>query len=302
MIRYDITLLTDSRYVNPEKIDWYIQNILDEDHLITTALEKRGLKVHRTNWDDVHFNWKETRFAIFRTTWDYFHRFQEFSSWLKKTSEQTQFINPLPTIYWNMDKHYLQDLKQEGINIPETIFIEAGSEKTLEELVNQSKWEQFILKPAISGAARHTYRFNSQETIEHEKIFRNLIAEESLLLQKFQKQIITKGEVAFMLFDGKYSHSVLKKVKEGDFRVQDDFGGTLHEYSPSQDEIQFIERVVSVCRPVPVYARVDVMWNNENELCVSELELIEPELWIRKHPVAAELFASALEKFMSELK
>ena len=45
------------------------------------------------------------------------------------------------------------------------------------------------------------------------------------MLQEYQNKITTKGEVAFMIFGGKYSHAVLKKAKPGDFRVQDDFGG-----------------------------------------------------------------------------
>ncbi len=39
---YDITILTDHRYVSPTKIDWYIQNVLDEDQLVKSALEKKG--------------------------------------------------------------------------------------------------------------------------------------------------------------------------------------------------------------------------------------------------------------------
>jgi hypothetical protein len=41
----DITLLTASRYVNPPKIDWYVQNILNEDNLVRKALEKKVLRL-----------------------------------------------------------------------------------------------------------------------------------------------------------------------------------------------------------------------------------------------------------------
>jgi hypothetical protein len=119
-----------------------------------------------------------------------------------------------------------------------------------------------------------------------------------MLLQEFQNPVLEKGEVAYMLFGGKYSHAVLKKAKPGDFRVQDDFGGTVHDYQPSAEEIEFAEHAVGYCQPAPIYARVDVIWNNQDELCVSELELIEPELWSRKHHGAAELFAEALSKIV----
>ncbi|MCK6617813.1 MAG: hypothetical protein L6Q51_09215 [Cyclobacteriaceae bacterium] len=290
----DITLLTDSRYVNPKEINWYIQNILDEDQLLRTALEKRGLRVSRTNWDNADYDWANTRFAVFRTTWDYFDRFNEFSMWLNGAATKTTFINPIELVRWNMDKHYLRDLNHQGIAIPPTVFIEPGDAQSLYKIVTESGWEDCILKPAISGAARHTYRLNQKTIHEHEAIFRKLITRESMLLQEFQQPVIEKGEVAYMLFNGRYSHAVLKKAKPGDFRVQDDFGGTVHDYKPAQHEIEFAEQVVACCTPRPVYARVDVIWNNHHDLCVSELELIEPELWLRKNKQAAEHFAEAL--------
>ena len=66
------------------------------------------------------------------------------------------------------------------------------------------------------------------------------------------------------------------------------------------EEITFAEKTVAACSPVPVYARVDVIWDNDNHLCVSELELIEPELWFRTCPGAAELFAEEVVKFLKK--
>lgn len=298
MYQFDITLLTDSRYVAPTELTDYIKNVLHEDVLVKQALENKGLRVARTNWDDSGFNWNETRYIIFRTTWDYFNRFAEFSEWLKNVSTQTKLINPLETIYWSLDKHYLHDLELKGIRIPHTVFIELGEKRSLTEIAASTGWKELVIKPAISGAARHTYRLNEHNIAEHETIFKELIAAESMLLQEFQNNVLTKGEVAFMLFGGRYSHAVLKKAKQGDYRVQDDFGGSVHEYSPTADEIEFAEKTVAACSPIPVYARVDVIWDNDNQLCVSELELIEPELWFRTCPSAADLFAEEVVKSM----
>ena len=38
--------------------------------------------------------------------------------------------------------------------------------------------------------------------------------------------------------------------------------------------------------------------DNRGELCVSELELIEPELWFRNYPRAAGLFAESFLDFI----
>ena len=76
----DVVILTDNRYVNPAKTDWYINQVLLEDKLLKTALEKQGLIVCKKDWADSNFDWTTTKYAIFRTTWDYCDRFDEFFS------------------------------------------------------------------------------------------------------------------------------------------------------------------------------------------------------------------------------
>lgn len=295
---FDITLLTDKRYLQTKEDDWYNNNIITEDRLVADALIEKGLNVTRTNWDNPDFDWSSTRYAMFRTTWDYFDRFEEFDAWMTKASQQTTFINPLSLIQWNIDKHYLADLEIKGIKIPPTIFVETGSTTTLNELIKNENWKKYILKPAISGAARHTYLFDKSSVNEVEEIFWELIGKESMLVQEYQHQITEKGEVALMLMGGKFTHAVLKKAKAGDFRVQDDFGGTLHEFNPDKSMIEFAEKIVSCCPMPPAYARVDLIWSNTGDLCLSELELIEPELWFRKHPAAADVLADAIMKMI----
>lgn len=291
---YDVVLLTDSRYVNPEKPDAYVQNILDEDKLLTTALNSLRLNVHRTNWDNKSFNWHSAKSIVFRTTWDYFHRFEEFNVWLNNVSKSTHLINPMELLQWNMDKHYLYDLKYKNIAIPPTQFIEKGEWDLLNALVARTNGEEFIIKPAVGGAGRLTYRFNQYSANAVFDILKKHVMEESFLLQEFQPSILSKGEVAYMVIDGKFTHAVLKKAKPGDFRVQDDFGGTVHEYTASESEIEFALNVVKACAIRPVYARVDVIWDAQSNPCVSELELVEPELWMRFYPESADLFAMAI--------
>lgn len=297
-MKYDVTILTDHRYVAPEVINAYSNNVLTEDKLVQEALEKKGLTVFRTNWDNPDFDWSSTRFILFRTTWDYFDRYDEFSTWLKQVEKVTQLINPSELIEWNIDKHYLQDLQMKGIHIPPTIFIETKDSRSLSEILNETNWKEIILKPVISGAARHTYRFKKNETQDFENIFIELIQNESMIVQEFQEQIISKGEVAMMVFGGKYSHAVLKKAKSGDFRVQDDFGGTLHDYIPTADEIRMAEQCVKSCPVEPVYARVDILWDNQDNPALGELELIEPELWFRRDPDASDKLATAIREFI----
>ena len=291
---FDVVILTDNRYVTPEKTDWYINQVLLEDGLLQTALENKRLKVTKKNWADEKFDWGTTKYAIFRTTWDYFDRFEEFFNWLEKNKERTTFINSADIINWNIDKHYLQDLATNGINIAPTLFIEQGDNTTLNDLFRQTKWTEAVIKPAISGAARHTYRITPNNCNNYENGFQELITKESMLFQEFLNNITSNGEISLIMIGGKYTHAVKKIAKKGDFRVQDDHGGSVEEYNATKAEIDFAEKCIKNCPYFPIYARVDIVYDNNNLPSLSELELIEPELWFRNCPKSAEKLAKEI--------
>ncbi len=294
MTAIDVVVLTEDRYVNPTEINTYNKNVLLEDQLVLDALKQEGLHAVRKSWSDPDIDWSSTKHILFRTTWDYFDRYDEFSKWLTDVSSKTNLLNSEAIINWNIDKHYLTDLKAKGIHICETHFIEKGSSTTLQELHQKLGWQKTVLKPCISGAARHTYKLDSSNIEQHETVFQELISEEAMMLQPFQENIMTKGEYSFVVINGQYSHAVLKIAKPGDFRVQDDYGGTVHIHDATKDQIAFAEKAVQACPELPIYARVDVILDNTNTLAISEIELIEPELWFRHQPTAATLLAKAI--------
>ena len=104
-----------------------------------------------------------------------------------------------------------------------------------------------------------------------------------------------------MMINGKYSHAVLKKAKMGDFRVQDDFGGTVEKINPSKDLISLAEKTIQKLKPIPFYSRVDLILNNENSPVIMELELIEPELWFRFNVDAAKKLGLLVKEFINNL-
>ena len=297
----DIVILTERRYTNQNNEDNYASNVYQEDQLVQNALHNLGLKTLRLSWDDAFFDWSSTKYVLFRSTWDYFNRFQEFSIWLSNVTTQTTLLNSEAIIRWNLDKHYLLDLQKRGIRITKTHIIEQSSSITLKELHNTQNWKETVLKPCISGTARHTYKLNENNLEEHETIFKTLIAKEAMMLQPFQYNIVKKGEVSMIVFNGNYSHAVLKKAKQGDFRVQDDFGGSVEMYIPTVEEIKFAENAVKACKELPIYARVDIFTDNDNQIALSELELIEPELWFRFFPQAAKILASDIKDRLESL-
>ena len=91
--------------------------------------------------------------------------------------------------------------------------------------------------------------------------------------------------------------AVLKRAKHGDFRVQDDFGGSVEPYVPTKDQIVFAENILQKIPFNCLYARVDVVLDNNNQLALSELELIEPEMWFRYNREAAVKLAEGIKSY-----
>ena len=301
MKEFDVVLLTDSRYVNPSKIDPYIQNVLKEDGLVIEGLEKLNLKTIKKDWNDTNFNWSSTKSAIFRSTWDYFDQFSNFRNWLDIVKDQCYLINPYEQINWNLDKHYLLDLQKLDLPIVESIFVSKKTQLNLETISKSKNWKDIVIKPTISGAARHTYHLKNDEIKKFQDKWVSLTNNEDFMVQEFQKNILSTGEIAVMLFGGEYSHSVLKKAKKGDFRVQDDFGGSVEIINPSLEIIELAEKTVKSLKTMPLYARVDIIFDNVSNPVISELELIEPELWFRFKKESAYKLAEFVKDFLNKL-
>lgn len=294
----DVTVVTCSAYMNPDPHSEYVGNIFLEYHILKEALEQQGFSVGRISWDDPNFDWSGTKIALIRTVWDYFERFKEFNKWMTETARLCKLINPLALQQWNADKNYLRDLQQKGVRIVPTEFIPKASFLELQTICAHNCWHDIVIKPAISAAAFHTYKIPGSEVKNKELLFGSLLEERDMLVQPFQESIVTKGEASLMIFNGLFTHAILKKAKQGDFRVQDDFGGTVHPYVPSKDEISFAENAMKQCPVDPVYGRVDIIWDEEGVCYLSEMEFLDPEIWLRECPGAAHELARAVARHL----
>ena len=115
-----------------------------------------------------------------------------------------------------------------------------------------------------------------------------------------------KGEISLIFFYGEYSHSVIKKPAEDDFRVQGQYGGKNFVYNPTDEEIEFGKLILSLIDKKLCYARVDIMYNNQNKLCLGEIELIEPFLFMtmqdkKTNSLIADNFVNLVRKNESNL-
>ncbi|MCP5222105.1 MAG: hypothetical protein H6944_10515 [Zoogloeaceae bacterium] len=292
----DVVILTEDRYTTLDAGDWYQQQIATEDGLVADALRARGLSVERRSWADPDMHWHDTRCALFRSTWDYFDRFDAFSQWFDKAARHTRFFNDAATLRWNMDKRYLADLSAAGVAIVPTVYVDRGDAATLADIMATQGWPEAVFKPVVSGAARLTYRIDTANAAAHEAIFADCVATETMMVQAFEPAIVNSGELSLIVIDGVTTHAIRKTAKAGDFRVQDDHGGTVHTHAPADDERAFAEAAARACATLPLYARVDFVRRGPGDFRLMELELIEPELFFRFHPPAADALAKAVVK------
>jgi len=298
----DVALLTDSRYVHASAPpgDEYLGNILRDDALLQEALGRLGLSSQRVDWADPEVDWTRFRCAVFRTTWDYFDRIDDFRGWLDVAEGATRLLNPASLVRWNLDKHYLDELAGKGVPVVPSRILERGEATPLARLLEETGWPEAVIKPCISGAARLTFRVDRTTADAVDEGLRAPRAGEAFLLQPFQESVLHSGEVTLVVVDGEVTHGVRKRARPGDFRVQDDHGGTVHPHTPSSREVEVALGAMAACPSPPVYGRVDLVEDNQGELAVMELEVIEPELWLRAHPPAATALARAIDRNLRE--
>tara|TARA_B100000575_G_scaffold294516_1_gene310982 strand:- start:14394 stop:15314 length:921 start_codon:yes stop_codon:yes gene_type:complete len=294
-----IYFVTEDRYVKPIPGNSYIENIFLEDELLGNALAGLGYKYKRVSWRDSSIDWENVECVLIRTTWDYFDYLDEFNQWLQRLPSKA-CLNPKELISWNIDKHYLLDLARKGVRIIPSTIIPKQHPNTLSQWAIDLKYEHIIVKPTIAGAARLTYRLQAKQIEAFDLEFAKLNAQEDFILQPFLPSVTNFGELSLMVLGGKCTHAVQKRVKEGDFRVQDDFGGTVHHFTLTADLIEFAEMVIKLIQPQPLYGRVDILRNDTDQWMVSELELIEPELWFRTAPNKVKYLAMAIHTHIQD--
>lgn len=291
-----VALVNDHRWIDPPNPGAYARNILEEDRILSEALVSSGFEVSRVDWANPEIDWRRFDAIVIRQTWDYFERLDEFRTWIDRVEPLTRVINPVEVMHWNCDKRYLIELADAGVPTVSTIVVERQEPvPSLAGLLERHGFTEAVIKPAVSGAGRETYLIRGKDTSALENDWQRLVAAEAMLLQPFIPAIIEHGEVSLIVIDGEVTHAVRKIAAEGEFRVQDDHGGTVHAYTPGKREAGVAQTALAAVPGRVSYARVDLVDGADGPL-VMELKLIEPELFFRRHAGAAGRLAAAVAR------
>jgi glutathione synthase/RimK-type ligase-like ATP-grasp enzyme len=266
-----------------------------DDRLLATALDEVGFACRPLVWDSSEQDLAGVSAVIIRSCWDYHLHPEQFLAWAEGLAGRgVQLLNPAATLRWNHDKRYLRELQSRGVAIPQTAWFEPGSSAILQRVLEDRGWDKAVLKPAVSATAWNTFVVTVDSAPCLQSKFDEVLASGAAMVQRFIQEVITAGEWSFVFFDRQFSHAILKRPQNGDFRVQTEFGGTIDwKIQPSPALIEQASTILDRVTVSWLYARVDAI-EVAGHLCLGELELIEPALFLDASSAAAALFARAV--------
>ena len=252
------------------------------------ALKQAGCSVDPVPWTELD-DASSYDLVLPLVAWGYH---LDYSRWLdlldRAEAESWPMINPPALLRWNGDKAYLAELAERGVSTVPTLAVEACCDADLEEARRRFDSDWLVIKPPVSASASGTHRLGPNDDLPPDSVHRPMI------VQPLIEEIARTGEFSLMLFDGEYSHAVVKRPKSGDFRVQPHLGGvTLPSKAPPGAE-RLAKQALAAAPVNATYARVDIVPDNEGTLRIMELELIEPALFLDHAPDGGAAFTNSI--------
>ena len=264
-----------------------------DDDALAAALDRRGIESVRAVWDDPDVDWSAFDLVVIRTTWDYDERRDEFVDWAQRVDAVTSLQNPAEVVRWNTHKGYLIELEDRGVPVVPTAWLGAGDQVDLAALAASRGWRAVVVKPAVAAGSRgltvvDTHPGDGQAALDA------LLASHDVMVQPLLARVATDGELSIVCLDGRYSHAIRKRPREGDVRIQVAFGGTYVPETPTDDLVALAEWVVEATGHSLLYARVDLVPADDGTWQVGEVEATEPSLYMDRVDGAADRVAAAI--------
>lgn len=270
--------------------------LTDDDRPLIAAFDASGVSSSAVRWDDTSFHWSRLDGVVIRSCWDYHLRVNEFDAWLGELDRASvPVFNPVPLVRWNMNKRYLRELAAAGIRIPATVWLSAGDPRSLGSVFGETGWSAAIVKPTVSASATDTWLAHAREAEALDVRFRELTSRAEVMVQEYLPEVATRGEWSLVFIDGVFSHAAIKRPRAGDFRVQNEHGGSSTSAEPTS---ALLASAVAVADALPsgwMYVRVDGV-ETDRGFVLMEAECIEPDLFFRMRPESRSRFAEAISR------
>ena len=272
-----------------------------DDRMLLHELRKRGLTVSTAVWNDPLVDWAAARLCMVRSTWDYHHRYDEFVEWIERVASLTVVRNDPSLLRWNAHKSYLIDLERQGVPVVPTLWVRRGERRVLTDVRESRGWRDLVLKPA-RGAAAHNVtlvRGDLASLAVGQARLDAMLQTEDVLVQPYLEAVATYRERALIFLSGRCSHAVVKKPFDRVLAVSDELSSVVEA---THEELHAAGLAMAAVPGAPLYGRVDLLNDDEGQPRVSELELIEPGLYLSVYEPALQAFADVIERELERLK
>ena len=275
-----------------------LENFFTYDKLLIEPLKSIGWIAEEIFWQNENIKWIDYDAVIVRSTWDYQNDSEKFLNVLEKIDNVSHLENNFELMKWNMNKSYLFDLEKKGVKIVETIWEKSFNPNTVFQYFDKLKSDEIIIKPNISANADNTFRLTREKLNEKLNELEKIFADREFMVQPFMQNIVDEGEYSLFFFNGEFSHCVLKKPKEKDFRVQEEHGGKFKNVIPTAQQKTIGKNIIDKLTVLPLYGRTDLVRTSDNNFALMELELIETYLYFNMDSESPTRFANAFaERF-----
>lgn len=248
------------------------------------AFEARGIRVACLPWQSVDDGaFLDARLILPLCAWDYAAAPGAFRDWIARIAAAGgRFANAPDLMLWNMDKAYLPDLAVRGVPVPRTFLLADPSADTIAARMREEGWPKAVLKPAIGQSGNGVTLLDLADIKEWPALWPG-----THVLQPFLSEIIEAGETTLTFVGGMFSHAVLRRPAAGEWRANSQYGVTLERVEPDETIVEVARRAVAALPAPPAYVRVDGLARPGQGFLVTEVELIEPALFLHLCPERA---------------
>jgi glutathione synthase/RimK-type ligase-like ATP-grasp enzyme len=262
-------------------------DLTDDDRLAIAPLKARGVEVVPAVWTRDP-DWSAFDMTVIRSPWDWQNEEERFGELLGVFAKAPYRVENRSAVRWH-DKRYLLELEARGVRIIPTCVAEARAHAV--EIARI--FPRAVVKPSLAAGGHRMSIIDddSRRDVSFD------IESGVYLVQPFVAEVESEGEWSLVFFDNVYSHAVRKRAREGEYRIHVEHGGRVEYATPPREIIAEAERALAATRETFLFARVDgIVSQTLGGFALTELEVVEPELFLRADPAAPERFAEAITR------
>ncbi|MGD9682518.1 MAG: RimK family alpha-L-glutamate ligase [Candidatus Obscuribacterales bacterium] len=261
---------------------------LEKDYQPAIAcLQAKGHTACVRVWNDREVDWSLFENLVIASIWDYHRDLGSFRTWLSERARQSNVINSIDLIEWNLNKLYLKELEEAGVPVIPTLWAERPE-------IAGCPWQKVVIKPAVGAGSfgMRAFDLNRQRDAAESHIA-GLADRLPAMIQPELPSVSAEGEFVMVYFDGRFSHAAIRPLSGHQASVQDEIAAaTLLE--PEKEQLNIGGKVIECLPSKPCYARIDLVRDLENRYVVLEVELVEPSLFLKESPQAISAYTASL--------